>query len=885
MLILRIETTEGVTRHEVGDAPIVLGRSDDSDLVIADPEASRRHVRLTPRGNGLLVTDLGSANGTWLGSVRIDQGRVGPGESIRIGESVILVHSETPKPVRRRPSIAKPLLGALLPALLLFVLVEIGASAAGSSRSAEVEEARRRLDSARYEIARLPAETSPRNPVGELEALTRFLEEYPDSGYADDAREEIRLLGPQVERLRRARAELEALTHLREANTLPFAELYFRYQKVLENAHGLPELSAKVRAALRELDSSRQEEIRGLVQGAMDDATELSARGEYGRAASLLAAFGKRNPSAASSWEEQLGKAEAEVNKRALYAYRDLLTRSDEMFGQDEAAGAVELLRKEAVRFTGTRFRALLLGRADTLASRSGGAVAEGSRSGEIARRRSYDLMAAEAEELASAGYFLRAADKYAAVVPHVTVDSIREEFELRESELRALDVLIERVKADVRREGAKFGAIRFGDTRFKVLGMEGDTLRLGFRKSEISRDWGAFTPDEELAVLRSAKLTPDERLLLAVYCFYLSLRTDYEAEIIESLSHDESREAASRLYARKEGRPFPEGGFLAWKGRILTREEHAEEIHREKIAGLRQRQTTLSAKLLEHPAFARLRKLGERRAELDKARAHALALIFDEVKYFYPYRNRMAEYTPVQMEVDARVAAVRAIWDDPVRLTVKRDAAMNRMEKEIEAANAELEQLGVDVAESRRNLDRVLLYVDKPLTIRTYFVSPAEYMFHEYNRRAMEYNAALATVATDPEREQVRITNEYRIMMGRRAIIIDDRLVKSARGHCEEMQRLGYFGHFSPIPERKTPDLRAKIEGYKGSAVSENCHRGSGHPRGAHNGWVHSSGHHRNLLRRFWTEMGTGQAGKHWTQNFGRTKLKDFDAKPEMGK
>jgi uncharacterized protein YkwD len=93
-------------------------------------------------------------------------------------------------------------------------------------------------------------------------------------------------------------------------------------------------------------------------------------------------------------------------------------------------------------------------------------------------------------------------------------------------------------------------------------------------------------------------------------------------------------------------------------------------------------------------------------------------------------------------------------------------------------------------------------------------------------------------------------------------------------------MGRLGYFSHFSPIPERKTPDLRAKIEGYKGSAISENIHRGRGTPEGAHDGWIHSSGHHRNLLRRFWTEMGTGRSGNIWTQNFGRTKLKDFDAK-----
>jgi uncharacterized protein YkwD len=63
---------------------------------------------------------------------------------------------------------------------------------------------------------------------------------------------------------------------------------------------------------------------------------------------------------------------------------------------------------------------------------------------------------------------------------------------------------------------------------------------------------------------------------------------------------------------------------------------------------------------------------------------------------------------------------------------------------------------------------------------------------------------------------------------------------------------------------------------------VSENIHRGSGSPEGAHNGWVHSSGHHRNILQKLWTEMGTGQAGRYWTQNFGRTKPMTFDENTE---
>jgi uncharacterized protein YkwD len=168
-------------------------------------------------------------------------------------------------------------------------------------------------------------------------------------------------------------------------------------------------------------------------------------------------------------------------------------------------------------------------------------------------------------------------------------------------------------------------------------------------------------------------------------------------------------------------------------------------------------------------------------------------------------------------------------------------------------------------------------MYIGRTLTIRTFFRDEQEAARLEYDRRVLEWNAAVETMATKLERRQVLVTNQYRMMLGRRALWLDDILVKTARGHSDEMAREGYFSHFSPHPERRTPDLRAKLEGYKGNAVSENIHRGAGMPEGAHFGWIHSSGHHRNLLRPLWTQMGVGMVANYWTQMFGRTKLKTF--------
>lgn len=51
--------------------PIVIGRSPGADIVIADDFVSARHARVTPAGDGALLEDLGSTNGTVLDGARI----------------------------------------------------------------------------------------------------------------------------------------------------------------------------------------------------------------------------------------------------------------------------------------------------------------------------------------------------------------------------------------------------------------------------------------------------------------------------------------------------------------------------------------------------------------------------------------------------------------------------------------------------------------------------------------------------------------------------------------------------------------------------------------------------------------------------------------------
>lgn len=62
----------------------VIGRQADCDLVIQTEEVSRRHCELRPTADGLMVEDLGSANGTYINDRRITREFMRPGDELRL---------------------------------------------------------------------------------------------------------------------------------------------------------------------------------------------------------------------------------------------------------------------------------------------------------------------------------------------------------------------------------------------------------------------------------------------------------------------------------------------------------------------------------------------------------------------------------------------------------------------------------------------------------------------------------------------------------------------------------------------------------------------------------------------------------------------------------
>jgi transcriptional regulator with GAF, ATPase, and Fis domain len=102
-------------------APIEIGRIGHArSLAFADPEISRLHALVIPDGDGWVVIDQGSHNGTFVDGVRTARAALRDGSLIRIGKALILhVEAEvTPSAELEVPS-ETPLLGSSVATLHL----------------------------------------------------------------------------------------------------------------------------------------------------------------------------------------------------------------------------------------------------------------------------------------------------------------------------------------------------------------------------------------------------------------------------------------------------------------------------------------------------------------------------------------------------------------------------------------------------------------------------------------------------------------------------------------------------------------------------------------------------------------------------------------------
>jgi hypothetical protein len=82
--------------HEITKPSVILGRSREADVRVADVNVSRRHAELRQEGAGYWIVDLGSTNGLEVNGKRTDRSRVRDGDRITMGSTEIVFGRSLP---------------------------------------------------------------------------------------------------------------------------------------------------------------------------------------------------------------------------------------------------------------------------------------------------------------------------------------------------------------------------------------------------------------------------------------------------------------------------------------------------------------------------------------------------------------------------------------------------------------------------------------------------------------------------------------------------------------------------------------------------------------------------------------------------------------------
>lgn len=109
---------------------------------------------------------------------------------------------------------------------------------------------------------------------------------------------------------------------------------------------------------------------------------------------------------------------------------------------------------------------------------------------------------------------------------------------------------------------------------------------------------------------------------------------------------------------------------------------------------------------------------------------------------------------------------------------------------------------------------------------------------------------------------------------MGLGSLRLDERLSEAAGQHSDEMKKMGYFAHESPVSENKEPGMRAANEEFEGQFRGENIFFSSAGASSvdAYRAWWKSDGHRFGMYDDRPDAIGVGlsSGATHWTTMTG---------------
>ncbi len=751
--------------------------------------------------------------------------------------------------------------------------------------------------------------------VDEAESLFESVaRDYPDlveATRAQKAVEEIRGERDRVARAERARAELRAQWNQMSPEEFEIAWRDFRSSFPGTPAADDPKFLDEVKAEYRGEGERRFEETRRQAARLVNEGRFQEAILVWHEYIYLPQIVKPDIPLATGEFER--------IQVKAREVYEAVSKEAEALIAQKRFDEAAALLRDRLDAFRGTRHSFDLRQKLEVLAVlREDSTAAPEVVEAKVEQRREYLRAAEDAETLVTRRRYADAVAAYLRAAEDCPDPALAEEFRGRARDLEGRATLFAALLAQVREHPERFRNLDLGHgLKANATAATEDELVVSLRGAESRLPWARMGPERVLAVLSRLSLDGKGLLHLAAFAFRAGDEdAGHEAVSAALRAAPELEPEAFGVLARARKMPVPEGGFVFHRKRWMTPAEKQEAELEEEVAAA-EKDATSSDPRRREAGLARLKELGNvsRTAlvraltrildesveslvnhpfvrdpalkavmwkELLDRRKAALALIFDEAKYPYPHPEG-PEYAAVQAEVDGLVDKVRALWERPISYLIDRVPEVGELYSRAETCALELSHMGSPPAEP---FESKVAAVNRAIDLMHFPGDSTAKNHLEWNEQVLRFNREVKTEADEQERACVDATNEYRMMMGVRAVMWNAKLLACARAHSTHMREHGYFAHDVPLPGAefdniRTPNHRARLAGYTGG-VSENIARGSQEGRPTFLQWYGSSGHHRNMLGKDHTEIGVGRSQDFWTQNFGRASQKVEAPKPD---
>ena len=851
MLKLRITDSGGVSRElDFAEFPVRIGREDSSDIVTGDSKTSRRHAVIELDEGSLYICDQGSSNGCFLNSARVEREKLSPGDKLRLGNTRLEIREidgqGPPAAPEVEPAVEVAEAAVEEPSVQDPAEKVAPSEGAASRRSEELAASLAR----RRKLAVLgPVLVLILLGVGGYFLFDGYVNQERPAAQWSAAQLRHRAALDQVGKFAWESGHLESITpdflNRIAISKIEFSEVKFRagemsfshLDRILRDRRQL-DVNTRMYALVSRKDILlRQQSWKTLFEFVEKETAEIL----------------RLDPSIAGKLQ-QLSKS---CTDTADENYEKLVFHSEHLEGLGQYGEALDTIAYGRERFKGTeympRFDKVLAGFRERTKKR----IEEEKQL--LVQRRSKLLksspVAAEEKPLSLA---VQLAGLLKSSLSAVDLAGSAEEIapskmvSLAGEKLSGKNLLLAArfaFNSMLAEEGGKLLLKYLGKEREKECVADSAAARLladargleevpegGFTYTRGSgwEDTGDRT--QRLALVETSKILKKFRLVKSE-----KKLNDYFGQLVAVMSRPE----------------------LPAEGRELIRAGTIEELGK-----LREKTSRGLERMVKHTAFSRLKKARE---ELDKRRVEAIRIIYDS-KIYLPESHAdwpRGDEINGQKEVDEAVELVREIWNSAASFAISLDKSTNAMSELIrtieESCYSELKYSPAEgdkggLQDLRNNLDR-------KIDLKSFALNRADLDAYTYNRKVEGYNESLKSEdIAETDKQHAVVLNDYREMMGRRRLFLDERLCRATRKHSAVCDSAGKIWHSG---SDGSPSSRAKAEGFP-SGVGENIAIGYSNPVDTwERGWYRASDHHRNGLGGRWTCLGYGYAGRVGTQNF----------------